>query len=67
MLRCVSLAQGYSPEAALARGSADVPDFKAFRKKAARTRKPPICMEVYCEALADGEAFLKCVPSALRA
>ena len=55
----VFFAQGYSPEAALARGSADVPDFKAFRKKGARMRKPPIRMEVYCEALADGEAFLK--------
>ena len=59
-----SSAQGYSPEAALAGGGASgVPNFKAFRKErvpGAGVRRPPGRQEVYCEALVDGEAFLKC-------
>ncbi|KAK9846295.1 hypothetical protein WJX81_001090 [Elliptochloris bilobata] len=51
----------YSPGTALAEGGVGMPNFKAFRKQGAGggPRMRPIAMEVYCEALVDGEAFLK--------
>lgn len=61
---CLAAMQEYSPAACgSGGGTPGVPNFKAFRKRGPAgggLPKRQVAMEAYCEALVDGEAFLKC-------